>query len=384
MTTKIKTSNIDQTTLETIGGGPKIANVQIANSSYGIVDDTAISLSGGFIVINGTGFDNGCQVVVGSSPATAVTFVSDSELRVQTPGLSQGTYIVQVINPDGANAVRFAGLNYSASPSWLTSSSLANATINTSFSYQLQANGDSAILYSLNQGSSLPPNTSLASNGLLTGLVSNITSNTTYNFTVIANDQENQDSSRAFTLIVNALVPLSNVQQITTRNTFYVSEPVLNGTSGRITFAGSKPQNWGHVFCGVTTLTQSSFRSASANSTINSVDTNHTIDSQGVIWYLDFDDYAVYEPDLVRAHNPYTYQGYSAASTFAFGWSRSGLDVTVTAINPSSNSVIYTRTASVSNGTTPRIILAGVAAEYGNYNVDVVSQTSPTLFFNPN
>ena len=39
-----------------VGAGPVIANVQIANSSYVALDDTAVALDGGYILINGENF----------------------------------------------------------------------------------------------------------------------------------------------------------------------------------------------------------------------------------------------------------------------------------------------------------------------------------------
>lgn len=388
MPTRITSANIEPGSItadrliEGAGGGPRITNIQVTGNDFVVIDDTAVSLSGGYIKITGAGFQNGCVAIIGTATATATTFNSINFVNAQVPALPAGTYIVYVVNPDGGVAIRVNGLTYSEIPFWITGSALPEIGVDDQISIQLSAAGDSPVAYSLQAGSTLPPGLSLSAQGLLSGAVTGLENDTVYSFTVIAQDTENQDSSRAFTLIVNVLIPLSNVQQITTRQTFYVSEPVLDGTSGRITFAGSKPQNWGHVFCGITTLPQSSFRSASSNSTINTVDTNHTLDGQGVIWYLDFDDYAGYPPDLVRAHNGYQYADYSASNPFAFGWSRSGSNVTVTAVNPSTDGVIYTRTATISSGT-PRIILAGVAAEYGNYNVNVVSQTTPTLFYSP-
>ena len=47
-----------------VSGGPKITNIQVTNSSYTVLDDTAVDTAGGYIKITGTGFVAGCQVLV--------------------------------------------------------------------------------------------------------------------------------------------------------------------------------------------------------------------------------------------------------------------------------------------------------------------------------
>lgn len=178
-------------------GGPKIANVQIANSSWGVLDDTAVDVAGGYVIINGSGFQSGCQVIVGTTAAQAVTFVDTSTLRVQVAAQSAGTKFVYVVNPDGGTATSVNGLTYSASPTWVTGSTLSDAFVDIEYTYQLTATG--ATSYTLEAGSSLPANATLHSNGLLVGTTSGV-SNTTYTFTVLATDAENQDSPRTFSL----------------------------------------------------------------------------------------------------------------------------------------------------------------------------------------
>ena len=55
-------------------GGPKITAVQVTNSSYTALDDTAVALSGGFIRIVGSGFTSGASVIVGSAIAEMKEF----------------------------------------------------------------------------------------------------------------------------------------------------------------------------------------------------------------------------------------------------------------------------------------------------------------------
>ena len=208
MTTKISTDNIQAATLATIGSGggggsgPRISNVQIANVSYSVLDDTALGLSGGYLIINGTGFQNGCTVVVNSNLATSVSFVSSTVLQANVGSQPSGTYVVYVTNPDGSTAIRVPGVTYSSAPTWATDSTLPTTSADIPFSIQLAAPGDSSVTYTLQAGSSLPSGTTLAANGLLSGTVTGLSVDTVYNFTVVATDVENQDNSRAFTISI--------------------------------------------------------------------------------------------------------------------------------------------------------------------------------------
>ena len=63
--------------------GVKISNIQIANSSYSVLDDTAVALEGGYLVITGSGFASGCQVIVGANTASSTTFVNSRHSTTQ-------------------------------------------------------------------------------------------------------------------------------------------------------------------------------------------------------------------------------------------------------------------------------------------------------------
>ena len=130
MTTKISTNNLDTTVTALVAGygGPKISNIAVTDSSYTVVDDTAVSTAGGNIQITGTNFVTGCQVLVNTTAATAVTFVSSTTVRAQLPATTAGTYVVYLVNPDGGVAIRVNGVSFGASPSWSTGSSLPGTT----------------------------------------------------------------------------------------------------------------------------------------------------------------------------------------------------------------------------------------------------------------
>jgi hypothetical protein len=182
------------------GGGPKVTQIQITDSSYNVLDDTAVSLTGGYIKITGTGFSAGAVVIIGTINATATAFISSTTLNVQVPALSAGTYTVYVVNSDGGVAIAVNGLTYSAEPNWVTGSTLPAGTSNSSISIQL--NATDATTYTLQEGSSLPDGLTLTSGGLLSGTVT-VNSETVYSFTIIAIDNELQDSPRTFNITIN-------------------------------------------------------------------------------------------------------------------------------------------------------------------------------------
>ena len=184
-------------------GGPRISNIEVANSSYGVVaGQQTVDVTGGYVVITGSGFLTGCNVTVGNYPALSVTFVSDTVVRARINGQVAGSYHVYLVNTDGGTAIRLNGITFGLGPGWITDSTLPTFLYTQAIYVYLNATSDSSITYALADGSSLPTGLTLSSAGLLSGTVSNISSNTTYNFSVVATDAENQTSSRAFSLTV--------------------------------------------------------------------------------------------------------------------------------------------------------------------------------------
>ena len=182
-------------------GGPKITQIQITNSGGTVLDDTAVSTSGGYIKITGTGFSAGATVVVNSTPATSTTFTSSTVLNAQVGAAAAGTYNVYVTNTDGGVALAVNGLTYSAEPVWVTGSTLSPIYNNIAYSVQLSATD--ATSYALQAGSTLPSGLTLTSGGLLSGTIS-VVSPTNYTFTIIATDAQLQDSPRTFTLAASS------------------------------------------------------------------------------------------------------------------------------------------------------------------------------------
>jgi len=180
---------------------PQINTVSIADSSYTILDDTAANTSGGYLVIKGTNFQPGAIVMVGSgNTALSTAYVDPFTLRAEIPAISSGSYPVYVVNSNGGTAIKINGLTTSPFPVWVTGTNLANTPSGNVFSVSLSGTSDSNITYS--NTTALPAGTTLAANGLFSGIIPFVENDTTYNFTAVATDVELQNTSRAFSINV--------------------------------------------------------------------------------------------------------------------------------------------------------------------------------------
>jgi len=117
--TRLKTGNFtsNSITIELVepgaSGNPGITNIIITDSSYNNTENTTISTStGGYIRIQGFGFQSGCQVHVEDTLATSVTFINANEVRAQLPAKSAGAYIVYLTNSTGKFALKINGVTY--------------------------------------------------------------------------------------------------------------------------------------------------------------------------------------------------------------------------------------------------------------------------------
>ena len=176
-----------------------ISNVQITSNTWTVLDDTAVSVDGGYCLVNGSGFAPGSLVTIGTDFATATTYISSTQLRVQLPAKSSGSYNVTVIRGDTVTATLALGITYSPFPVWSTSTDLGNVTQNISFTKTLAASSDSNVTYA--NTSALPPQTTLASNGTLSGNITSVSSDTMYTFNIKATDLEYQDVLRTFQML---------------------------------------------------------------------------------------------------------------------------------------------------------------------------------------
>jgi alpha-tubulin suppressor-like RCC1 family protein len=195
---------VDYATYSTFAGSlaPKVATVNVANSAFSVLDDTAVNVGGGYIVVTGENFATGATVLVDTTQASAVTRISSTQLRVQLPEKSAATYNLYVVNPDGGTGIRVNGVTYSSEPTWVTASPLDNQNANTAFNVNFSATD--ATSYAVAAGSTLPAGTQLLANGYFYGTVS-ISDTTTYSFSIVATDAENQDSSKTFQVTVTVI-----------------------------------------------------------------------------------------------------------------------------------------------------------------------------------
>jgi len=174
--------------------------------------ETAVDIAGGeTISIIGSGFTNvggTPSVLIGSTSALSVTYISSTNISFVTPVLSAGTYTVYIINSDGATATYAPGISFSGTPTWTTAAgSLGNMGSNVSVNLSVAATGDAPITYAIKAGSSLPGTLSLnTSTGAITGTAPTFASATTYNFTITAKDGQNQLTDRSFS-INGVLIP---------------------------------------------------------------------------------------------------------------------------------------------------------------------------------
>jgi hypothetical protein len=216
MTTKILGEQITAYTIDTVQLSntataafaktlaPKVLYANVASNTFTVLDDTAVNVGGGYIVVTGAEFQSGAQVLIDTTPAAAVTYVNSTTLRVQVPTKTASSYNLYVVNPDGGVGIKVAGITYSSEPTWVTTSPLDNLEANTAFGVNLSATGASS--YAVAAGSTLPAGTTLSSNGYFFGTVT-IETQTTYSFTVTATDAENQDANKTFSVTVTVDPP---------------------------------------------------------------------------------------------------------------------------------------------------------------------------------
>jgi len=161
----------------------------------------AANVAGGdTVTINGSGFRPGAIVLL-NNVAVANTRVSSTQLTFVAPATAFGTYNLYFRNTDyntPNSTVRFSSIT------WVTTAgSLGNATETYNYNFNLVANSDASITYTISSGS-LPSGLALSANGLISGVpgagFANVTTFTTYSFTVRANTAYSQTALRLFSL----------------------------------------------------------------------------------------------------------------------------------------------------------------------------------------
>ena len=160
------------------------------------LDDTAVSTSGGFIKLKGTGFTASTSVYINGISAT-VTFLSSTAIMATAIATTTGTYSLMAFNGSSVGTIWAAGVSSSGFPSFTTG---IYSNVSNVVSTQLVATGDATLVYSLQSGSTLPTGVTLSSSGLLSGTATGVTTNTVFTFTVLVNDAQYQTTQQAITL----------------------------------------------------------------------------------------------------------------------------------------------------------------------------------------
>jgi hypothetical protein len=202
--TKITSTNIEANTVAGYAEfanfanslAPKVSSIAITSNTYSVLDDTAVNVGGGFVVVTGSNFQSGASVLIDTTPATSVSYIDSTTLRAQVPARSAASYNLYVVNPDGGTGIKVSGITYSGTPTWVTASPLANVLSNVAFSNTFSATG--AVSYA--NTTILPTGFNLLANGYYFGNISIGETQTTYSFNVRATDAENQESDKTFSL----------------------------------------------------------------------------------------------------------------------------------------------------------------------------------------
>jgi hypothetical protein len=181
--------------------GVVVSAVRVTDSGFTALDDTALPASGGYIRLDGTGFKPGCVVYFNNSAVTT-TYISSTRVGAVIPAANVGSYSVMVFNTDNSGAV-FLNLSFSPFPSFTTNAGSIGSFYETlNVSANVNATSDSAVTYSLYSGT-LPPNATIAANGLISGYTTATATQTTYSFVVAADDAQLQTSTRSFSITIN-------------------------------------------------------------------------------------------------------------------------------------------------------------------------------------
>jgi len=389
-------SSIIATTL-----APQITLVQVCDSSYNVLDDTSVSTSGGYIKITGSGFQNGCVAYVAGSAAIVTIFVSTNVLNCQVGPESANSQLVYVRNPDGSTAIFIQGIPFSGVPNWTTGATLTNQNTNAVFSIQLTATSDSAITYTLQAGSTLPPGTTLTSAGVFSGTVTGLSVETTYSFVVVATDAEFQDTGRTFTVtfvvgdpyfyLTTLLLP-GNGSNNATNNTFVDSSNnaftiTRNGNATQGTFSPFSQTGWSNYFDG----TQGTCLKFGSNSNLALGSGNFTVEfwlylnaaaSGGFTTYLDYRTNGFNSaniPLIVDYNN-------NGKMTFAVGTGGGFTQILESSGTVPLNS--WTHVALIRNGSTVTLYFNGTSVGSGsssaNFGIETLNLNNPQTSGNYN
>ena len=175
------------------GSGEGPAGVPVINSvSPGQIEpETNVTLS-----INGSAFEDGCEVWIDNTQLHNVTFVNSGQLQVETgTELTSGLYTVKTVNPNGLRDISVDALIVDGSPEWVTGEGeIARFSKHVSgdiFTFEATDPEGQTLTYSLTQGT-LPGTLLLNENtGVLSGELPDVEEDTTYEIQLTVTDTAN-------------------------------------------------------------------------------------------------------------------------------------------------------------------------------------------------
>ncbi len=166
------------------------------------VSPNAGSTSGGTLVtISGSNFKAGASALFGATASPNVLVSSATQIQATTPALAAGTVSVSVKNPDGQTATSAGAFTFGQGL-LITTSSLPNGTLNSSYSASLAAAGGSTP-YTWSYSGTLPHCVALSSAGQLSGTPCMAGS---YSFTIMAMDASSASTAKLFDVIISGPV----------------------------------------------------------------------------------------------------------------------------------------------------------------------------------
>ena len=186
-------------------GGLTISSVVVTNSSGTPLNYAGFAeIGGGYITVTGTGFSSGISASIGGTVATTTTYISATEVRVQVPPKSYGSYALRLVDALGFNVTLTNAVIYYPAATWITAATLPDVQMDIPVSIQLQATGGSS--FALASGSTLPSGLSLnTTNGLISGTLSVFSGDSfTTSFVVDVTNNVGVTTSRTFNLFANA------------------------------------------------------------------------------------------------------------------------------------------------------------------------------------
>jgi len=186
-------------------GGLSINSVVVTNSSGTPLGYAGFAeVGGGYVKVTGTGFSSGISATIGGTAATSTTFVSATEVIVQVPPKSYGSYAIRLTDLLGFTVTLTNAIIYYPAASWVTEATLPDVQMDIPVSIQLQAVGGTA--FALASGSTLPAGLSLnTTNGLISGTLTVFSGDSFItSFVVNVTNNVGVTTSRTFNIFANA------------------------------------------------------------------------------------------------------------------------------------------------------------------------------------